>query len=196
MTTWRTDPNLAGKFHPQHPDDIEVMVHDGEPRRTQRTPEGCWVRVSSVAGSLRMPMAMSGADAPPTPGTPVQWSERTIYAGTLLNAPHQLTTVREGAAIQFIFAPGMPHPLMVTPQYLSERSSWAFAPCNGCGADQGLDPPTVMGKTRFPDAPGGSVPIAFSAKCPCGGMMMLSMVELPKAGGAASGDKKPWWKFW
>lgn len=197
MTTWRADPSLQGKFHPQYADDIEVIVHDGEPRRTKRTPEGCWVRVNAQAGALRIPQAPPGTQ-PPVPAASVQWSERPIYSGTLLNKPHGLTTVREGSTVQFVFAPGLPHPLMITPEYQRERPGWLFVPCNGCGADQGLDPPTTMARTRFPDAPGGSIPIAFTAFCPCGGTMMLTMLDLPRGPAAAAppGDKKPWWKFW
>lgn len=49
--------------------------------------------------------------------------------------------------------------------------------CDRCGADQTLDPPTSMARTRFPDAPAGSAPLAFSALCPCGGTMLLALVE-------------------
>ncbi len=33
-TPWRTDPALVDKLHPWYPDDLQVLVHDGEPRRT------------------------------------------------------------------------------------------------------------------------------------------------------------------
>jgi hypothetical protein len=126
------------------------------------------------------------------PSHTVHWSERTVYAGKLLNAPNQLTTVRAGAPIQFIHAPGLPHPLLVNAQYRRERPKWCFIPCTGCGADQALDPMTTMAYTRFPTAPGGYAPVAFSAICPCGGMMLLSLID--RRGGP--GDATPWWKFW
>jgi hypothetical protein len=200
MTTWRSDPNLAGKFHTQYPDDIEVLVHDGEPRRTKKQPEICWVRITATPGTLRFPVSPAG-DKAPTPGSPVNWTERPIYSGTLLNQPHHLTSVREGSTVSFIFTPGLPALLMITDEYQRERVLWTFVACNGCGADQGLDPPTVMAKTRFPDAPGGFLPIAFTAICPCNGTMMLSMVVEPKPAGASptaapSSGMKPWWKFW
>lgn len=201
MTSWRADPDLQGRFHPQHPDDLQVIVHDGEPRRTQRGPEACWVRVTGIAGSLRLPTAPPNVP-PPVPGHALQWSERTIYVGTLLNAPARLTTVREGDPIPFIHAPGLPHPLYITPEYQHERPSWCFVPCTGCGADQALDPMTTMARTRFPDAPAGTIPIAFSAFCPCGGTMLLSMIDGGSARPAGSpppapaAPAKPWWKFW
>jgi hypothetical protein len=176
MTTWRSDPDLAGKLHPQHPDDIQVLVHDGEPRRTQRAPEGCWVRITGTDGVLSSPLAPPGATAPPTSQS-VRRLERTIYVGQLLNQPHQLTTLAQGSAVRFVHAPGMPAPLLVTRAYETERPRWAFTPCDRCGADQALDPPSIMARTRFPNAPPGSVPVAFSAFCPCGGTMMLAHIE-------------------
>jgi hypothetical protein len=91
------------------------------------------------------------------------------------------------------------HPLQITPQYAQERGQWCITPCSGCGSDQTLDPMTTMAKTRFPDAPGDSIPIAFSAFCPCGGTMMLAMADVPHASAStptSGGSAKPWWRFW
>ena len=175
MTTWRQDPQLEGRFHPQYPDDLQVMVHDGEPRRTQARPEACWVRITGIAGTLHMPIAPADAK-PPVAQNAVRWEQRTVYSGTLLNAPHQLTTVRQNDTLAFVYAPGLPHPVLVTHAYGAERSRWCITPCNACGADQTLDPMTTMAKTRFPDAPAGSTPVAFSAFCGCGGTMLLAML--------------------
>ena len=198
MTPWRTDPALQGRFHADFADDLQVMVHDGEPRRTQRPPEACFVRVTGVAGVLRIPHAPPNAQ-PPVPASVLQWTELPIYRGTVLNAPHNLTTVRQSQSIEFVAAAGLPYPVQITPQYAQERSQWCITPCSGCGGDQTLDPMTTMAKTRFPDAPGGSIPIAFSSICPCGGTMMLAMADVPRAPAppSTSGDgAKPWWKFW
>ena len=175
MSPWHGDPALQDRFHPSHPNDLQVMVHDGEPRRTRRTPEACWVTVAGVHGVLRMPIAPS--DALPVKSGTVSWAERPVYQGTLLNQPRQLDTVRQGDTILFVHAPGIPHLLHVTANYLAERSQWVFVPCNKCGADQALDPPSIMARTRFPDMPEGSVMMSFTAFCPCGGTMMLSALE-------------------
>jgi hypothetical protein len=49
-TPWRALPALAGKFHPEHPDDLPVIVHDGGPRITRARPEAVWVRVTGMTG--------------------------------------------------------------------------------------------------------------------------------------------------
>jgi hypothetical protein len=196
---WHADPALSGRFHPDHPNDLQVVVHDGEPRRTSRAPEACWVTVTGVRGAMRVPTPPPDAK-PPLHAGQVRFAERPVYQGTLLNDPNQLATARKGDTLLFVTTPGIPHPVRVTEAYLAERGGWAFIPCNKCGADQSLDPPTVMARTRFPDAPQGAVPVAFTAFCPCGGTMMLCLVE--GAGAAANGPgpekqaAKPWWKFW
>jgi hypothetical protein len=178
---WRVDPLLAGRFHQDHPDDLQVLLHDGEPRRTQRTPEACWVHVEAVDGLLRYPTMAKDGPPPPLAPEAAQWIDRPVYRGKLLNQPHALTESRQGDDVLFVHAPGIPHPLQVRPAYLAERPLWAFAPCDRCGADQALDPPTVMAATRFPGAPPGMQPLAFTAFCPCGGTMMLSALSGPPA---------------
>ena len=57
--------------------------------------------------------------------------------------------------------------------YLAERAGWTIAPCPRCGLGEGLDPPSVMAATRFPDA-GGTIE-AFTAHCvACGPPSALS----------------------
>jgi hypothetical protein len=138
---WRTDPGLRGKFHPQYPDDLQVLVHDGEPRRSGKRTEVCWVRVDAGEGGR--------------------------YDGALLNQPHQLATVKAGQRIRFLASPGGRHPLYVTEEYLRERSGWDIQPCPSCGMHETLDPPSVMARTRFPDAEssGVAVPVMFTAHC-------------------------------
>jgi hypothetical protein len=200
MTTspWHDDPALARRFHPDHPDDLEVMVHDGEPRRTGRAPEACWVTVTALHGQVRIPVALPDA-VPPVPAAQVTWTPRSVYAGRLLNQPHHLTSTKQGDRVLFMVVPGLPHPLLVGEAYLAERGRWSFIACDRCGADQALDPPTIMARTRFPNAPAGAVPVAFTAICPCGGTMALSLVEgsAPVADEPAESPRaKPWWKFW
>jgi len=149
MTEWRTDPALAGKFHPQYPDDVQVLVHDGDPRRTQRRPELCWVRLAAVD----------------RPG---------VYVGVLLNQPHQLQTVKQGDRLRFVANAGMKNPLHVTDAYLRERADWTITPCDKCGASECFDPPTVMAKVRFPQMTDEMQIRAFTSFCSlCGGVQQL-----------------------
>ena len=80
ITPWREDPKLTAHFHPDFPDDIQVVVHDGGLRTTDKHPELVWVRV------------MNGC-AP--------W-----YSGTVLNQPTQLLTVHQGSTIYFVAPQG------------------------------------------------------------------------------------------
>jgi hypothetical protein len=176
MTTWRQQSELAGLFHPEFPDDLQVVVHDGEPRRSQRPPEACWVRVTGIAGTLNAPIA-TASQSPPFKRAETRTLSRTIFQGVLLNTPHGLTTIRQGAPLLFVRAAGVPHPLQVSDLYLRERVSWGFVPCDKCGADETFDPVSVMAKTRFPTAPAGAVPLMFSAFCLCGGTMTIGAVE-------------------
>ncbi len=195
MGAWRDDPELAGAFHPQHPDDLQVLVHEGEPRRSGRAPEACWVRVDAVHGSLRIASTPAGVTPPIDPAL-VTWRDKPVYAGVLLNQPHGLVRIKQGARLLFLQTPGLPAAgIQVDARYLEERPGWAYVPCTGCGADQSLDPPSIMAQTRFPDAPAGALPIAFTAFCPCGGTLALTLVEHvshPPPAPAA----KPWWKIW
>jgi hypothetical protein len=73
---WRTHARLQGRFHPDYPDDVQVVVHDGGPRMSDRAPELVWVRILRHEGG--------------------------VYAARVLNKPHQLLTVKEGDEILFV----------------------------------------------------------------------------------------------
>lgn len=161
---WRTDPLLAGKFHPQFPDDIQVLVHDGDPRRTRRGPELCWVRMQRVDR------------APTRQVTAAIDKSNTVYIGELLNNPHTLQSVKRGDRIKLLSVAGLTHPLHVTDDYLRERLEWQITPCDKCGASECFDPPSVMAKVRFPDAPPDTVIQAFTSYCAnprCSGQQQL-----------------------
>ena len=148
---WRRDPLLAPRFHAQFPDDVQVFVHDGDPRRTRRGPELCWVRLKRADGG--------------------------VYLGELLNQPHTLTSVKRGDTLKVLAVPGMPHPLQVTDDYLRERGQWQITPCEKCGASECWDPPSVMARVRFPDAPPDAEIQAFTSFCAnptCSGVQQLS----------------------
>src|SRR5512142_1187570 len=95
-TSWRTDPSLAGRFHQDYPDDLQVLVHDGGPRFTRLPPEMMWVHVTEKQG--------------------------LAYAGTLLNVPHQLQSVRKDDKILFLPPKDAKFPpIYTTAAYLAER---------------------------------------------------------------------------
>ena len=164
---WRHDPNIKGKFNPQFPDDIQALVHDGDPRRMRRGPELCWVRILRVDRAATRPV------------TAAVEKSHFVYVGELLNAPHTLTSVNRGDKLRLLSVPGMPHPLHVTDEYLVERLQWQITPCDKCGASECFDPPSVMARFRFPDAPPDSVIEAFTSFCShCGGVQQLNRLDV------------------
>jgi hypothetical protein len=174
---WRTDPALLGKTHPSFPDDVQVVVHDGEPRRTGKRAEQCWVRIT---GARDGPRKVVFTDEKSAGVTRAAFDQRhqghpLVYTGILLNQPHQLTTIRQGQSLDFYANGGDGEAVRVTAAYVEERKGWGVVPCNQCGFCEGLDPPTTMAKTRFPDAPADATVQQFSSKCPkCGGLQMFA----------------------
>src|SRR2546421_532474 len=75
---WRSHPGLKERFQPDHPDDLQVIVHDGGPRITESRPEVVWVTVTACIDD--------------------------IFTGRVLNQPSQLRTIHEGQEISFIVA--------------------------------------------------------------------------------------------
>lgn len=155
---WRLDRAMAGRWHRSFPDDVQVLVHDGDPRGTGRLPEGCWVRVDEAkAIGARPATAADGA---------VIARGAVAYVGALLHPPRQLTSVVEGARVTFVPDPGGKHPLAVSDAYLAERARWTIGACPRCGLGEAFDPPSALAAARFGGA--GEV-IAFTAHCPmCG----------------------------
>ncbi|HEX4611502.1 MAG TPA: hypothetical protein VH092_25130 [Urbifossiella sp.] len=168
---WREHPKLKDHFLPGHPDDLQVVVHDGGPRVTKSRPETVWVTVT-------------GMDA-------------GVFRGRVLNQPHNLRTVRQGGEIRFILLDGVEHPVMVTDKYLRERSAWVIHPCTRCGLSELFDAPSDLMRVVFPNNPPGGVVSMFTSFCPlCGGVQGVEARGLPAGGGAPSPAKRPWWKFW
>jgi len=149
---WRDDPLLKGRFHPQYPDDLQVIVHDGGPRLSRVAPELMWVRVVRKTG--------------------------LGYSGTLLNKPVGLTTVRQGEEILFLTAKSIEHPFRVSQKYLQERDRWEISPCNKCGLGDLWDAPSDLIQRIFPNTPKDAVMKTFTSFCPaCGGVQLLNLKE-------------------
>jgi hypothetical protein len=183
---WRNHPKLRGRLHREYPDDVQVIVHDGGPRMTDRRPEAVWVRVVAADGD--------------------------VFTGELLNAPQQLASVKQGERVQFIVPESGPHPVMVRPKYLAERADWVVRPCDRCGMSELFDAPSDLIAKVFPRLPAGSTMRSFTAFCGvCGGTQVVSHAKFneddaggdaePKRGAIVLADRprpagKKWWQFW
>lgn len=143
---WREHPRLKGRFRGQHPDDLQVIVHDGPPRNGQRRHEMVWVRVTGMEGS--------------------------VLRGVVLDKPAQLLSVRQGGVVQFL--PAGAHPVMVSAAYLRERGDWRIHPCKGCGFSELFEPPSHIARAALAETPAGQPTMVFAAACPlCGGAQGL-----------------------
>lgn len=172
---WRRHPKLEGRFLPDHPDDLQVLVHDGGPRVSRHPAEAVWVSVVGMEGD--------------------------VFRGRVLNQPHNLTSVRQCGEVRFMVAAGAEFPVMVTDKYLRERESWGVIPCSKCGFSELFDAPSDLIRVVFPNVPAGSQMNMFTSFCPlCGGVQgVKSRGELPSDDDrptAATPPKRPWWKFW
>ncbi len=171
---WRTDPLLRARFHESHPDDLEAIVHDGEPRRTGIPPEKCWVKiVGAEPGPTRALIfspeatALSNAEF-----TRLHQNNGLVYLARLLNTPFKLKTVKEGDTLRILAGAWKLPPLHVTPAYLAERAAWHIQPCDKCSLSECMDPPSTMAKFKFPNV-GGEME-GFTSFCPlCGGGLQL-----------------------
>jgi hypothetical protein len=154
---WREHPKFKGRFLPDHPDDLQVLVHDGGPRITQKRPELVWVTVTGMEGG--------------------------VLRGLVLNQPYHLQTVSRGSEIRFVVPEGSEHPIMVTEKYLRERASWVIHPCRKCGLSELFDAPSDLIRVVFPNTPPGAEMRMFTAFCPlCGGMQGVESSSYPPSG--------------
>ncbi len=168
---WRTHDKLKGRFHPEHPDDLQVIVHDGGPRITDRQPEAVWVTVTGCEGD--------------------------IFTGRVLNQPTQLRTVQQDQEICFVAPLGSEYPVLVTDKYLRERSAWIIQPCRKCGFSELFDAPSDLMRAVFPNLPDGAVMEMFTSFCPlCGGGQVIEFARAAGRLEQSAPRKGPWWKFW
>lgn len=148
---WQTDRLLKDRLHPDYPNDLQVIVHDGGPRLTTATPELMWVTVTGTSGRA--------------------------YRGKLLNEPHNLTSIKQGDEILFLATKADIEPFRVTSKYLEEREQWHVAPCSRCGMPELFDAPSDLIKVIFPDIPTSEdrQETVFTTFCPlCGGIQFVS----------------------
>ncbi len=173
---WREHPKLKGRFLPDHPDDLQVLVHDGGPRISRNPAEAVWVSVTGVEGE--------------------------VFRGRVLNQSHNLKSARQGSEIQFIVADGAEFPVMATDKYLRERGSWVIHPCGKCGFSDLFDAPSDLIRVVFPNQPANAQMSMFTSFCPlCGGVQGVESKDDPAPRDGESADlrqaaKRPWWRFW
>jgi hypothetical protein len=172
---WREHPKLVTRFHPDYPDDLQVIVHDGGPRLTDRHPELVWVRVTKCDGD--------------------------VFTGRILNQPHQLTSVSEGSEIMFIVPDSGNHPLQVREKYIQERPEWIIHPCDKCGLSELFDAPSDLIRVVFPNTPTESVMSMFTTFCgACGGVQLVQHKsynpdDMETVSSEPPTDRR-WWQFW
>lgn len=168
---WREHPKLKGRFLAEHPDDLQVIVHDGGPRITSHRPEAVWVTVTGAVGD--------------------------VFCGRVINQPSNLQKVRLNSEIKFVVADGAPLPVMVSDRYLDEREAWLIHPCNKCSFAELFDAPSDLMRAVFPDLPADAEMSMFTSFCPlCGGVQGIEARHEASPRGEASVAKRPWWKFW
>ncbi len=171
MSTWHENPYLKDRFHPEYPDDIQVLIHDGGPRMSDHTPELVWVRVVR--------------------------ENPDHFVGILLNRPENIVSVKQGDEIIFIAIEHSPHPVLVTSKYLAERKDWSVEPCNKCGFAELFDAPSDLIRKIFPTVPEGSDPMAFTSFCAfCGGVQIVANNDFNDLDDLDQSDEKKWWQFW
>ena len=152
-SAWREHPKLKGRFHPEFPDDLQVVVHDNGPEGRGRQPELVWVRLTACEGNA--------------------------FSGVVLNQPQQLLDVSLSSQILFVVPEGGEHPLQVTRKYLEERSSWRLlAPCKTCGLTELFDPPSDLVASSFASVSAEDLSrgFTFTTRCRlCGGAMVVRL---------------------
>ncbi len=153
---WREHPHLKALFHPDYPDDLQVIAHEGGPRLSENPPELVWVTVIGINDN--------------------------VFVGRLLNRPVGLEYLQFTGWLFFLMPEqGSQHPILVTKKYLNERPDWIIEPCQKCGLSELFDAPSDLIKVIFPHMPEGSVLESFTSFCPlCGGGRWFSIKILCK----------------
>ena len=167
---WRTHQKLQGKFHSDYPDDLQVIVHDGGPRFTDRQPELIWVRVIGCLAS--------------------------VFKGLVLNQPQQLLSISKGTEICFVVPDGGGHPLSVSDKYLAERGNWIVDPCAKCGLSELFDAPSDLIGIVFPSLPPDASMEAFTTFCGlCRGVQTVKHKDAVASESLVHRATR-WWEFW
>jgi hypothetical protein len=164
---WRQHPHLQGRFHPEHADELQIIIHQGGPRTSTLKPELVWVRVIALRDD--------------------------VFDAQLLDEPTQLDRIADGARVRFVMAGGE-YPVMVTDGYLAERGDWSVGACDGCGLSVLFDAPSELVAVCFPHLPEGATLERFTATCgACGGVQEVAAMATHHH--EAAQPQRAWWKF-
>ena len=135
MSIWHDDADLQGRFHPQYPNDLQLLVHEGSFRFTDTKPEAMWAHIVAR----------------------LEWTHETgekgyVYRPVLLNKPHQLKTIKQNDEILFVAKQSYKLPVRVTHEYIMQRAFYEISPCNKCGLPEVFDPIQDLWNKSFPNA--------------------------------------------
>lgn len=133
MAIWHDDVDLKGRFHPQHPDDLQVVVHEGSFRFTDTKPEVMWAHVVAR----------------------LEWTHQSgengyAYRAVLLNQPHQLKTLKQNDEILFVAKQSYKLPIRVTHEYIMQRAFYDIRLVTSVVCQNCLTPYLNCGKNPFP----------------------------------------------
>ncbi len=132
---WRTNPVLRGRFHPEHPDDIEANFL----QLRQRTIERMW-------GQLHAPIEDLG------------------FVGKLLNSSQLVPDLASGVDVLVRPSTSHP-PLVFVPVVAAENLRDWSSTCGVCGFELVLIPMQELIRMQFPNAPPNSLPERFTTRC-------------------------------
>jgi predicted RNA-binding Zn-ribbon protein involved in translation (DUF1610 family) len=148
VKNWQNHPRIKSYIHPEYPNDLQVLIHDGSSYVSNKHFELVWVTITGVSSD--------------------------VFTGRLLNQPCQITQVRQGDTIYFILPESSEYPLFVTPKYLIERPNWHIYPCQKCGFDELFDAPSDLMQVVLSGTPQDTIIETFTTFCPiCGGVQIV-----------------------
>ena len=146
---WENCAALLGRTHPNYPDDLQVVVHQGGPRFSSLPPEYIWVKIIGY--------------------------DQGIFKGTIRNKPHNLTDYKLGSEILFHIPSNKScKPVMLTQEVVHESKQWTVVPCTKGYNEILFDPPSKFVEKIFPNLGADNGPEAFTYFCGiCGGVMVV-----------------------
>lgn len=133
---WTSDPRLAGKFHPEYPDDLQASFFFPSTGNVEQM----WVRLERAEPALE------------------------AYAGKLLNTAHADASIAAGTTVLIRPAPGASIPVWLSPAVQENLRDWT-AKCSACGFDLVVEPVSALLARQFANAPPGATFEALTTRC-------------------------------